>query len=150
MKTRIRIIVFILTLSIVAGLAAGCSQEDPVDEVVDIHSPSGVSSSEDDIMDIALEMPPLTAFPAMFTIPVPSTGTQFKENTKAVIDYSNTRDGYVIVRFKHATKNLPNPLVLRDCKKNIARVKTVMRERELNISVEPHIRDDKKAAKGKK
>ncbi len=36
------------------------------------------------------------------------------------------------LRFQHATNQLDNPMKLRDVKKSIARVKTVIRERELN------------------
>jgi large subunit ribosomal protein L29 len=35
------------------------------------------------------------------------------------------------LRFQLATNQLDNPMKLRDVKKNIARVKTVMREREI-------------------
>ncbi|HHY23018.1 MAG TPA: 50S ribosomal protein L29 [Clostridiaceae bacterium] len=35
------------------------------------------------------------------------------------------------LRFQHATNQLDNPIKLRDVKKSIARVKTVIREREL-------------------
>ncbi|MDR3294040.1 MAG: 50S ribosomal protein L29 [Clostridiales bacterium] len=41
------------------------------------------------------------------------------------------------LRFKHATNQLTNPLVIVDTKRDIARVKTILRQRELNISVEP-------------
>ncbi|MDR1906112.1 MAG: 50S ribosomal protein L29 [Clostridiales bacterium] len=41
------------------------------------------------------------------------------------------------LHFKHATNQLSNPLVIVDTKRDIARVKTVLRQRELNISVEP-------------
>ncbi len=37
------------------------------------------------------------------------------------------------LRFSHATGSLTNPLQLNTCKKNIAQVKTVIRERELGI-----------------
>ncbi len=37
------------------------------------------------------------------------------------------------LRFQHATSQLENPIKLRDVKKNIARVKTVIREMELGI-----------------
>lgn len=37
------------------------------------------------------------------------------------------------LRFSHATGSLANPLALNVCKKNIAKVKTIIRERELNI-----------------
>jgi len=35
------------------------------------------------------------------------------------------------LRFQHATNQLDNPMKLRDVRKSIARVKTVIREREL-------------------
>lgn len=38
------------------------------------------------------------------------------------------------LRFQKATGQLGNPLVIRDVKKDIARVKTVLRERELNAA----------------
>lgn len=50
------------------------------------------------------------------------------------------------LRFKHATNQLTNPMVLVNCKRDIARVNTILRERELNISSEPV----KAAAKAKK
>ena len=36
------------------------------------------------------------------------------------------------LRFRHATGQLENPVSLRTCKKDIAKVKTIIRERELN------------------
>ena len=36
------------------------------------------------------------------------------------------------LRFRHATGQLENPNVLRNVKKDIARVKTIIREREIN------------------
>ena len=35
------------------------------------------------------------------------------------------------LRFQHATGQLSNPMVIRECKRNIARIMTVIREREL-------------------
>lgn len=49
------------------------------------------------------------------------------------------------LRFKHATNQLSNNLVMVECKRDIARVKTVLRQRELGISFEP----DAKAKKAK-
>ncbi len=37
------------------------------------------------------------------------------------------------LRFQHATAQLDNPMRIKEVKKNIARVKTILRERELNI-----------------
>lgn len=39
------------------------------------------------------------------------------------------------LRFQAATGQLQNPLTIRTCKKDIARVKTVIRERELKSAV---------------
>lgn len=37
------------------------------------------------------------------------------------------------LRFQHATGQLENPMRIRDVKKSIARVKTILREQELGI-----------------
>lgn len=37
------------------------------------------------------------------------------------------------LRFQHATGQLENPMRIRDVKKSIARVKTILRENELGI-----------------
>lgn len=37
------------------------------------------------------------------------------------------------LRFQHVTARLDNPMRIKDVKKNIARIKTVLRERELGI-----------------
>ena len=36
------------------------------------------------------------------------------------------------LRFRHAIGQLENPMSLKNCKKDIARIKTILRERELN------------------
>ena len=36
------------------------------------------------------------------------------------------------LRFQHATKQLDNPIRIADVKKDIARVKTIIREKEIN------------------
>lgn len=52
------------------------------------------------------------------------------------------------LRFSHATGKLTNPLALRKCKRDIAKVKTVMRERELGIAkTSPAIAETKKPTK---
>ena len=50
------------------------------------------------------------------------------------------------LRFKHATQQLSNPSVMVECKKDIAKIKTILRQRELGISFEP----TQKAKKGSK
>ena len=54
------------------------------------------------------------------------------------------------LRFSHATGNLTNPLALKECKRDIARVKTVIRERELGLAVAPKAAETKKTAKTEK
>ncbi len=49
------------------------------------------------------------------------------------------------LRFKHATGQLENANVLNIIRKDIARVKTILTERELNISAEPIATTSKKA-----
>ena len=51
------------------------------------------------------------------------------------------------LRFSHATGNLANPLALNRCKKDIARIKTVIRERELGLAKAPVETETKKVAK---
>lgn len=40
------------------------------------------------------------------------------------------------LRFSHATGNLANPMLLNTLKKDIARIKTVLTERELKINAD--------------
>lgn len=41
------------------------------------------------------------------------------------------------LRFSHATNSLTNPLAINTCKKDIAKVNTIIRERELGLSKAP-------------
>lgn len=50
------------------------------------------------------------------------------------------------LRFKHATQQLSNPTVMAECKRDIAKIKTILRQRELGISFEP-VKASKKSAK---
>ncbi|MBQ7453165.1 MAG: 50S ribosomal protein L29 [Clostridia bacterium] len=53
------------------------------------------------------------------------------------------------LRFSLATGNLSNPLAINVCKKNIAKVKTVIRERELGIAKSQPAKTEKtKKARG--
>ena len=51
------------------------------------------------------------------------------------------------LRFTHATGSLANSSELQICKRNIARVKTVMRQRELGIAKAPEAAVAKKSTK---
>lgn len=46
---------------------------------------------------------------------------------------AESKDELFRLRFQHATGQLDNPMKLKDVKRRIARLKTVMRERELGI-----------------
>ncbi len=52
------------------------------------------------------------------------------------------------LRFKHATQQLNNPSVMVECKRDIAKIKTILRQRELEISFEP-VKTTKKGSKKK-
>ena len=54
------------------------------------------------------------------------------------------------LRFQHATGQLENPVKMREVKRNIARVKTVMRQRELGLAKAPEQEVTKKSTKTKK
>ena len=51
------------------------------------------------------------------------------------------------LRFKQAVAQLPNPLRIRECKKDIARAMTVLRQREIGISIEPTSTSKSKSSK---
>ena len=53
------------------------------------------------------------------------------------------------LRFTHATGSLANSSELQVCKRNIARVKTVMRQRELGLAKAPEEVAKKKTTKRK-
>jgi hypothetical protein len=80
-----------LAALMLAWAFVGCSQE-----TVDIHRPGSSTYDDQEHFDLSLEMVPLTEFPAIFTVPMPSaSGTRTNRNQKAEIDYSNAADGYV-------------------------------------------------------
>ena len=54
------------------------------------------------------------------------------------------------LRFSHATGSLTNPLQLNTCKKDIAKVKTIIRERELGLSMSVAPKKEEKKAETKK
>lgn len=105
MKKNNKVIALALSLIMAIGLLTACGSN----EHVDLVSPEDVASqsSDFDIISIAAEMIPLTASPA-HSIPMPAAPrTSIKSNAKAEIDYSNTRDGYVMARFlQDTTKQL--------------------------------------------
>ena len=58
-------------------------------------------------------------------------------NDELVVKLNELKSELFFLRFKNATNQLTNPNVINTTKKDIARIKTILRERELNISSEP-------------
>ena len=58
-------------------------------------------------------------------------------NEELVLKINELKTELFNLRFKHATNQLSNFMVLADTKKDIARAKTVLRQRELGIVEEP-------------
>jgi len=65
--------------------------------------------------------------------------SEIREKTQAELDQelAELKSELFKLRFQLATNQLDNPMRLKDVKKSIARVKTVIRERELGISIQP-------------
>ena len=128
MKSNKKLIALMLAVLMLVGIGAACAKKetpDPVsnsgasagegtlakgeaaeEEFIEIFPASFAALAEDDtiLIDLSLEMVPLTASPAMFNLAMPSApGTTTKTNNKATIDYSNTADGYVMVKYATAT-----------------------------------------------
>jgi hypothetical protein len=103
MKNK-KIISMTLAMIILLGMSAACAQQ----ETIYIPNPEDVEVSEEIIIDLSLEMVPLSAFPAVSNALMPvASGRQVKNNDKSSIDHSNTADGYVMAKWlKTTTKEL--------------------------------------------
>ena len=102
MKLKNKIISLSLAALMFISALTGCSQND----TVDILDPDELNDMayEGDVVELALEMVPLTETPALFTMSMPTaSGTNVRKNAKAEIDYSNIKDGYIMVRFLQTT-----------------------------------------------
>ncbi|MBO4569917.1 MAG: 50S ribosomal protein L29 [Clostridia bacterium] len=55
-------------------------------------------------------------------------------NNELVEKLASLKQELFNLRFSHATGSLSNPLAINVCKKNIAKVNTILRERELGIA----------------
>jgi len=96
MKKVMRITALVMVLLMAIGVFAGCNQQAAEQD--------GLEEPQEKIIDIAQEMVPLAGLPpAMFdTMPVAS-GVAVSSNEKAVVDYSNTKDGYIMVKYSAKT-----------------------------------------------
>lgn len=119
MKLWKRLLPLALALSMMAGLAA-CGQSGDVNvEPSESQSPSDSAVPSEDLdleeaylesvvvedIDLSDEAVALSDSPVALPVglmPVAS-GTLVKQNSRAVIDYSNTKDGYVMVQFTGTT-----------------------------------------------
>ena len=103
MKRETKLVALVIAVLMLIGVSAGCSRP----ETIDLHTPTYENPDRDDsaALDLSMEMVPLTAAPAMFIGPImPSApGTLTQANSKATIDYSNTSDGYIMIRFMNST-----------------------------------------------
>ena len=106
MKKVNKLVALGIAVLLLVGSAVGCSQST---EMVDIHTPSYEEFADIVEFDPSLVMIPLAEAPAMFSgIPYPTApGTNTKSNAKAVIDFTNAADGYVMIKYANAvTKKL--------------------------------------------
>ena len=54
-----------------------------------------------------------------------------KKNEELNVKLTELKQELFNLRFNHATGQLTNPMQLNTCKKDIARIKTILKEREL-------------------
>ena len=103
MNRKSKLALLLAALSILTVFAAGCQNEPK--ETTEIHNPAEVDPPElaEGEFDITLEMIPLTDMPAMFSAVPTASGTTVKRNAKALIDYSNTKDGYIMIQYLEKT-----------------------------------------------
>ena len=101
MKKQKKLIALAMTVLMFVGILAGCAQWGTLDIFPVINGEA--TDDETIIIDLGLEMVPLTASPANSILKPEAPGKLTKSNAKAVIDYSNTADGYVMVRFANST-----------------------------------------------
>lgn len=103
MKMWKRVIPFALALTLLAG--CGESAVIPESDVtLEMDDEAYVDIVEMEEVDLEDEMIALAGAPAVSTMLVPeASGKQTAKNEKATIDYSNIKDGYVMVNFTAAT-----------------------------------------------
>lgn len=99
MKNGYRMLVLLLALCLLAGCGGNAVEDAPVEEEIYI------DCVPLDLTDLEDEAVPLASSPAAVpTVLLPvASGTAVKQSEKAVIDYSNTKDGYVMAKFTAAT-----------------------------------------------
>jgi len=107
-RNLLRICSSLLALALFSGCAAP-SVIDLEESQLPLASAAGLVQTDQAALPTAAldsEIPAVTGTPALSSQIAPSVvapGTQVKKNDKAVIDYSNSKDGYVMVQFNAAT-----------------------------------------------
>ena len=97
----------LISLLMIIGLFTGCGKN--TDKPKDSNSNTVFDTNEyyadeNYLIEIAPEIIPLVSSPAMFVMPMPAApGIDVKASEKAVIDYSNASDGYVMIRYLQST-----------------------------------------------
>ena len=105
MKTKIRIIAIAAALAMMLGILAACgSGAGPALE--DLVDNTSFQDGQEVIIDYSARTVPLSAYPpGGFEIQMPeASGEKVEKNAKAEIDYSNSADGYVMIRFLQEAK----------------------------------------------
>jgi len=105
MKNTSRIFALLLALALAAGLLAGCGE---TSQGAASQAPETDGAYTDAVAaadaDLEEEAVALSEAPALSTDLMPvASGTLVKSNAKANIDYSNTQDGYVMVKYTVST-----------------------------------------------
>ena len=95
MKNK-RLLCLTLALMLLVGALGGCGAEQA--EVIEMDEDSGPAIDLGALLD---DMVPLVASPSFLAVKNPTaSGTATKKNSSTVIDYSNAKDGYVMVSWK--------------------------------------------------
>jgi hypothetical protein len=94
-------IVGIMGLSLLAGCGQAGADTPQAEAQVNVFT-SEMSLGNVSIEDEAVALAEAPSSPTLFSMPQAS-GTLVKENDRAQIDYSNTKDGYVMVRYSAAS-----------------------------------------------
>lgn len=100
-QKRNRLVPLILALFLLTGCAAAIQGPDAAEKTVKTAAADAVTADETEIGSeaVALAEEPAVAISLQPTAP----GTLVRQSDKAVIDYSNTADGYVMVKYTAST-----------------------------------------------
>ena len=99
MRRGKRILCLLAAAALSVSVLAGCAQKEKQEEI-DLEQYAVESGPNVDLGALLDEAVPLAGSPALSTVLAPvASGTATKGNSSATIDYSNTKDGYVMVKW---------------------------------------------------